>query len=206
MPRAKFIAKEDMPIFSFRLRDIFSNRKLFALLLVELFFLLLFAFEFYIIIKPAITSKALIFSNDFNSYLLAALSVFGIAVINLALMKKQSELYTIQRNAFHRIKNVAKSKLSKQKENPYSMTMLTIELAYVISVAVAIYYYLDPEQSIEWWEPLGLELQAPITTVVNIIVFLVITAIFIWLHAYMRQFDAMKFKGKRGLRHFKKAR
>ncbi|RLG70441.1 MAG: hypothetical protein DRO07_00225 [Candidatus Iainarchaeum archaeon] len=206
MARAKFIAKEDMPIFSFRLRDIFSNRKLFALLLIELFFLLLFVFEFYIIIKPAITSKSLVFSNDFNSYLLAALSVFGIAVINLALMKKQSELYTIQHNAFHHIKDTAKSKLYEQRENPYGMTMLTIEFAYVIGIAVAIYYYLDPEQSIEWWKPLGLELQAPITTIANIIVFSVITAIFIWLHAYMRQFDAIKFKGKRGLRHFKKAR
>ena len=206
MARANFIAKEDMPIFSFRLRDIFSNRKIFALLLVELFFLLVFAFEFYIIIRPAITSKALIFSNDFNSYLLVALSIFGIAIINLTLMKKQSELYTIQRDAFHHIKNIAKSKLYRQKENPYGMTMLTIELAYVIGVAIAIYYYLDPEQSIEWWKPFGLELQAPITTIANTIVFLVITAVFIWLHAYMRQFNAMKFKGKRGLRHLKKAR
>lgn len=206
MVRPKFVVKEEMPVFSFRLRNILSNRKLFALLIVELFFLLLFAFEFYLIIKPAIISKAFIFSSSFNCYLLAALSVFGIIVINLALVRKQSELYTLQKDAFHHIKNVTKSKLSKQKENPYGMTMLTVELAYVIGIAVAIYYYLDPEQSIEWWKPLGLELHPPITTITNIMVFLVITAIFIWLHAYMGQFNAMKFKGKRGIRRFRKTR
>ncbi|MCD6399653.1 hypothetical protein J7L85_02560 [candidate division WOR-3 bacterium] len=168
---------------------------------MQLILVLVFLYAFYKIIEPALSAETLVFSHDFNYYLLLCLSLFTLTLINAVLRKRRSELYAMQKNAARHIKATAKKKLSAQKENPFGLTMLMIEFAYVIGIAVAIYYYLDPERSLNWWVHIkGLNLQPPVTTIANFLIFALITGIFLWLHAYANQFNAMRFKGRSALR------
>lgn len=200
MAKRKLVTKDEIPLLNIGFRTLLNDRRLFSLFIAQILLVAVFIYNFYKIIEPAIEADALVFSQEFSYYLTACLVIFTIAIINVVLMKRRSELYELQRNAARHIKETAKIKISSQKENPYGIAMLIIELAYIIGIAIAIYYYLDPEHSIDWWTRLGLDLKPPITTIANIIIFAIFTGLFIWLHAYARQFNAMRFKGRAALR------
>jgi lysylphosphatidylglycerol synthetase-like protein (DUF2156 family) len=200
MLKRKLVTKDEIPLLNIGFRTLLNDRRLFSLFIVQLLLVTVFIYNFYKIIEPAIEADALVFAQEFSYYLIACLTLFTIVIINAVLMKRRSELYNLQKNAAKHIKETAKRKISLQKDNPYGLAMLTIELAYIIGIAIAIYYYLDPEHSIDWWTRLGLDLKPPITTIANIVIFAIFTGLFIWLHTYARQFNAMRFKGRAALR------
>lgn len=204
------LSKDDMPIFGFKIKDIVRSRKLLALLIVQFFFSVLFLVELFLIVKPAIYSKKLVFASDFSHYLVASLCLLSIIIVNFALMKKRSELYELQKHALAHVKGVAKKKVKKQRENPYGLTMLVLEFFYIVLIAAAIYFYLDPQaelsDELKWWTRWQLSDNSPIVIGVNALIFLAITGIFLWFHSYAQRFDTIKFKGRAGFRKFRKAR
>ena len=206
MRRFKMPSKSEIPAMNLSLKTLLNERRIFLLFIVQIALALVFIYNLYKVIEPAVSTETLIFAQDFNYYLIACLSLFTIFVINAVLKKRWPELYVLQKNAAKHIKITAKDKLYTQKENPFSLTMLLIELAYVIGIAIAIYYYLDPTRSLKWWTHIkGLNLEPPVTTIANAIIFVLITSIFIWFHAYAKQFNAIHFKGKAALRRKKPA-
>jgi|GEM_PF-3512604 len=200
MAKMKLISKAEVPILNLGLRKIFKDPKIFLLLAIQLALIAIIVYFIYRIVEPTFEHERPAFSENFDYYLGAALCLFALFSINFGLKIKRSVFYTIQANAGKKLAHDARRKIVLQKENPFALTMLLIEVSYVIAIVVGIYYYLDPEHSIRWWEAIRLDLQPPITTIANAIIFVAITAAFIWVHAYAKQFDTMRFKGRKALK------
>lgn len=175
----------------------------FLIIAIQLLLIVFFAIELFQVIEVNFEERTLTLSKDIMPYAFMFLIVFTLYSIHLVSKKKGTKAFELTSDAQFIIKETAKIKLKRSKGNPFTIALLMIEIAYVMLIALAIYFYLDPAQEIAWWTKLGLELQPPITTILNLLVFAVITAVFIFMHHYAAQFNAVKFQGIKG---FKKTR
>ena len=153
---------------------VFAQLILLVLIVIQLLAVVGLNADFYlkeIVFKPS--------SNPID-FIVLAVAIIAFALFYFNIKKRQPKLYEAQKNAPGIIKEVAKEKIAKLKNEPQAPALLFIEFLFIAVVVVAIRAYLDPEVELIPWSRLGLE--EPITTIVNGIIALVVVVLFYRLY------------------------
>ncbi|MCX8190325.1 MAG: hypothetical protein N3F05_03825 [Candidatus Diapherotrites archaeon] len=189
--------RTEVPLLNLELSKLFGNKKLFILIVTQLFLLAGTALMVYKILEPSFEHMSLKVSNDSRSYIALALFVCSLFVINKALKKKKSRLYMLQLEAGETLKRNFKQKVKAQKENPFGIALLLLEFILVIVLAGAIDAYLiikdTHTEMLSYQEEFFL-------FVAKVLIFLAILFFVVWLHRYASSFDSIKFRGRSAIK------
>jgi len=175
-----------------------------AYLLMQAVLVIFFALEFLQVLQADFESRTFSFSPEPMPYVFMGLIVLALVLINFALKKKKAFTYEIQNDAKFIVKETAKIKLKRSRENPYSIAFFVYEIIYVVIIAYAISYYFNPAEELIPWgsieQSLGIPVEPPLTTLFHIVGFIVLTALLFLFHGYVKQFDSLKFQGRKGIK------
>ena len=140
-------------------------------------------------------------SSDPADFVVLGIAIIALLAIFFAVKKRQPGLYRAEKAAPGIIKQQAKQKLCKAKEEPQAPALLLIEAAFVIAIIIAVQAYIDPELELIPWSEIGLG--PPATTVINAVIAVAVFAAFYHLYgltAWYRKSPGFKPK-QAGKRH-----
>jgi len=173
------------------------GKKTLGILAIQGILVLLFAYLVFSMVAIDFQSKSVWLVKDTTALLFLAVITITLYLIYLYSKKKDANVFGADFTAQFIIKETARDKLRNAKENPFVIAFLMIELAYAFIIALALYFYVDPEHSIiQWSEFLG-PTEPLITTALNIIVFAAVTAVFLYMHSLAGKFDSLSLKARR---------
>ena len=177
-----------------------------AFIAIQGLLLVFFAIEVFEAFNVNFATKTFEFSSEPLPYALIGFIVLALFMINFSLKKKNTFTYGTQQDAKFIVKETVRIKALRTKENPFYAVLFLFELLYVLILAYAISYYLDPRKELASWNKIGgvfgVEVSPWVPMLLHILGFIILTAVLLWLNDYARKFDSLKFKGRKG---FKKA-
>ena len=155
---------------------VFAQLVVLVLIVVQLLDMVGFSFD--------LRQKAIGFAPrlSIDNLVVLALAIIAFAILYLAVKKRQPALYKAQKEAPGIIKEAAKQKLKKTKEDPRVAALFLIDFLFVVVVIMAVRAYLDPEIEFIPWSAAGLG--PPVTTIVNAAIAVVVLALFYWMYRY----------------------
>ncbi|GEM_PF-3487146 len=171
-----------------------------AVVLVELILFFLFLVELFSFFRVSISEKSIAVSDDPTPLVLMVFILFAFLIIHFAAKRKNAHVFQIHDRTKRLIKEAVRKKIRTPKDNPVVIARLMIELAYVAIITAGVYFLLDPGQKMVDWQGFlgGLGIAAQVTpqiaVALNFILFVIITAIFIWLYLYSKRFDSLQFR------------
>jgi len=176
-----------------------------SLMLVQVLLLLLFAVEFLQVLEFNSTSEnpfaEFSFSGEPAPYIIMGLILFALLTLNYALKKKNSLTFRVQQDAKFILRESAKIKVKRTKENPFVLILFAFEIVYVLIIALALANYFEPGEEIVPWGSLeaqiGFPLDPAIKTLFHLAGFFVLTALVLFFHSYSKQFDSIKLRGRK---------
>jgi len=121
-------------------------------------------------------------SEDPADFIVLAIAVILFILLYFAVKKRQPNLYRAQKIAPGIIKQEARQKLRKAKEEPQAAALLLIEFMFVIVAVFSMQAYLDPDLELIPWSQLNLK--PPVTTVLNAAIALIVLAAFYCLYRF----------------------
>jgi len=177
-----------------------------AIILMEIVLFILFLAELLAFFQVSFEERSIIISSDPTPLLLMAIIAFILFSIHFAAKKKNARVYQLHDSAKNTVRGAVKRKLRSPKDNPVVIARLLIEIAYVAIIVFGIYFILDPEEQMVDWQGFFSQLGEQFTgnafivgpelnPLFNLILFAIITFIFIWLYVYSTKFDSLKFRG-----------
>ena len=148
-------------------------------------------------------------STDPADFIVLGIAVIALLAMYFAVKKRQPALYKAQKAAPGIIKAEVKQKLSRIKTEPQAPALLLIEAAFIITLVIAAWAYLDPEIELIKWSKVGIG--PPLTTAINAVIAVIVFAVFYYLYsltAWYRknQVFAPAKKAKKNRRKSKKAK
>lgn len=167
-----------------------QNTVPFALLLIQMVLALFVVFEFLAIIGFAFNplTRELSFGLSTNplEYFFLALSAGMLYLVFSSSTKKFEEVF-VAANIFPFVmKNTASHKLWLARHEPKAAALLLIQLTLMATIALAVFAYLDPDIAIVQWQNIGI--QPPLTTVLNITIFLIVVAALYYLYEFTQPY------------------
>lgn len=120
-------------------------------------------------------------SSEPIEYVLLAFIFVLIAAMYFAVKKKHPALFDAQKMAPSTIKQAAKEKILKAKDQQ-ATALFFIQLMFVAAVVIAAYAFFEPDFELIPWEKA--QIYSPVTTVLNAIVAIVVLALFYWIYRY----------------------
>ncbi len=114
--------------------------------------------------------------------IILALALVAFALLYFEVKKRQPSLYEAQKKAPGAIKESARRKLKKAREEPQAPALLLIEFLFVATVVLAITAFMDEDLELIPWSAAGIG--PPITTVVNGIIAVIVLLAFYCLYRY----------------------
>ncbi len=174
-----------------------SERKTLGVLAVQGILALLFAYLVFSMIAVDFQSKSFWVVKDPTALAFLAVITITLYLIYFYSKKKNTNVFDLDFSARALIKETTKRKVKNARENPFVIAILLIEIAYAFIIALALYFYVDPENSIIQWGELIAGIEPPFTTALNIIVFAVITALFLYMHSLAGKFDSLSLKARK---------
>ena len=170
----------------------------FALLLAQLVLALFVALQFLVVIGFSfdIATRQLSFGFSGNplEYFFLFLSAGLLYIIFSKSQRKNEDVFVAGKMFPYMFKSTASFKLWTAKNEPKIIALLLIEFVFVITVAMSILAYLDPEFSIIKWEKLNI--YGPIATILNIALFLATLLLFYYLYNITKPYRAQRKKTK----------
>ncbi len=128
-------------------------------------------------ISPAVSEQPYIF--------LGAILI-AIIALQIFISKKFPFAYELQKNAGNLISSTTKSKIADAKNDPRILALNLIEFVFAVLIAMSIAAYLDPEFVLIDWEKRNLS--EPFTTILNVTIFIVLTALFLFVYKYTKEY------------------
>ncbi len=121
-------------------------------------------------------------STDPADFIVLGIAIVAFLAMYFAVKKRQPALYKAQKAAPGIIKEQAKQKLRKAKTEPQAPALLLIEAAFIITLVIAAWAYLDPEVELIKWSEVGIG--PPLTTAINAVIAVIVFAVFYYLYGF----------------------
>jgi len=175
---------------------VLKHRVPFALFLIQLILAMLVVFQFLAVIGfqfvPETKQLFFGFSSDPLEYFFFFLSLALLYTVFSQSTKKSEDVFVATKMLPFTLKSAASYKLFQARKDLRASSLLLIQFAFVMTVALAIFAYIDPGFSLVQWEQFGVF--APLTTVLNIIIFLLVVLALFFLYKYTESYREEKKK------------
>jgi hypothetical protein len=166
-----------------------NNQKPLALLTIQLVLGIFVVFEFLAIIgfNFDVGTRQLSFGLTTNplEYLFFVLSILLLWIF-FSQGKKNKEVFVAEKTMTTNILEDTKLKIWKAKHEPKAAALVLIQFATIAVVVISIVAFFDPDFSLFNWERFGIE--SPVTTIINVILFLFTMGVFYYLYNYTNQY------------------
>ncbi len=170
---------------------------------------LILTFVFLWKVFEALNISASFGSNEFsinpvlNESVYVVLGIIAIVIVALQILisKKAPEIRLLQSETADLITTTAKEKIVYARHDPRIAVLTIIEFFFAVIIAVSIAAYLDPEYQIINWTARGFV--EPFATMLNILVFIVIVSVFLFLFKYTKDYREV-FTRKAPIQQFAK--
>jgi len=165
-------------------KTIREQRKAIAFLFAQVVLVILFVYQLLYLFGLRVFSEhpfRFSLSREPIEYVLLAFILVLIVAMYFAVKKKQPALFAAQKMAGATIKQAAKQKILKAKDQQ-ATALFFIQLMFVAAVVIAAYAFFEPDFELIPWEEV--KIYSPVTTYLNAIVAIVVIALFYWLYRY----------------------
>jgi len=174
------------------------GKKTLGILAIQGILALLFAYLVFSMIAIDFSTRSIWIVKNTETLLYIMVTTILLYVIYLYSKKRDANVFGADFTAQFIIRETARDKIRNAKENPFVIAILAIELAYAFIIALALYFYVDPANSlIQWSELLGMQIESPVTIILNLVVFAAITAVFLFMHSLAGKSDSLSWKARK---------